>query len=80
MQPTVSRKIAKHVLIGTSSYPLFSICNPIAERQLSVADYYMPDDGYWPGAAGLWSTTGDSPLRTGPDPKRPLNDVRFRTV
>jgi hypothetical protein len=48
MQPTVSRKIAKHVLIGTSSYPLFSICNPIAERQLSVADYYMPDDGYWP--------------------------------
>jgi hypothetical protein len=33
MQPTVSRKIAKHVLIGTSSYPLFSICNPIAERQ-----------------------------------------------
>jgi hypothetical protein len=46
MQPTVSRKIAKHVLIGTSSYPLFSICNPIAERQLSVADYYQPDEGY----------------------------------
>jgi hypothetical protein len=48
MQPTVSRKIARHVLIGTSSYPLFSVCNPIAERQLSVADYYMLDDGYWP--------------------------------
>jgi hypothetical protein len=48
MQPTVNRKIAKHVLIGTSSYPLFSVCNLIAERLLSVADYYMPDDGYWP--------------------------------
>jgi hypothetical protein len=30
---------------------LFSIGNLIAERQLSVADYYMPDDGHGPNAA-----------------------------
>jgi hypothetical protein len=43
MQPTVSTKIAKHVLIGTSSYSLFSVCNSTsidAERVKALWQLY----------------------------------------
>jgi hypothetical protein len=56
-----------------TSYPLFSPCNPIAERQLSVADYYMPDDGYWPG----WRLMDSKGCRTHPfGPEKSVTIVR----